>query len=77
MDPFTKQPHSAQYKNLLATRQKLPLYKEMEGFMRMVSPMPRLRISSRTPLVYGAPNHLIVAGEPGSGKTTQYASRSP
>ena len=37
LNPFTKQPHSAQYKKILETRKKLPVYGQMDDFMRIVS----------------------------------------
>ena len=37
MNPFTKQPHSAQYKKILAGRKKLPVFAQMTEFYKMVS----------------------------------------
>jgi pre-mRNA-splicing factor ATP-dependent RNA helicase DHX15/PRP43 len=37
MNPFTKQPHSAQYKKILAGRKKLPVFAQMAEFYKMVS----------------------------------------
>jgi hypothetical protein len=37
VNPFTKQPHSAQYKKILALRRKLPVYAQMAEFYEMVS----------------------------------------
>ncbi|KAJ6455675.1 hypothetical protein C8R45DRAFT_1035335 [Mycena sanguinolenta] len=35
-NPFTKQPHSAQYKKILEARKKLPVYTQMDDFYKMV-----------------------------------------
>jgi pre-mRNA-splicing factor ATP-dependent RNA helicase DHX15/PRP43 len=35
-NPFTKQPHSAQYKEILEARKKLPVYGQMDEFFQMV-----------------------------------------
>lgn len=37
LNPFTKQPHSAQYKKILAGRKKLPVFAQMAEFYKMVS----------------------------------------
>lgn len=37
INPFTKQPLSAQYKKILETRKKLPVYAQMDDFYKMVS----------------------------------------
>lgn len=37
VNPFTKAPHTAQYKKILAARKKLPVYAQMEEFYKMVS----------------------------------------
>jgi hypothetical protein len=37
VNPFTKQPHSAQYKKILESRKKLPVFNQMEEFMEIVS----------------------------------------
>jgi hypothetical protein len=34
VNPFTKQPHSAQYKNILEARKKLPVYARWTNFSR-------------------------------------------
>ena len=36
VNPFTKVPHTPQYKKLLDTRKKLPLYAQMDAFYKMV-----------------------------------------
>ena len=37
INPFTKQPHSSQYKKILESRKKLPVFNQMEEFMDIVS----------------------------------------
>lgn len=37
-NPFTNNPHSSQYKKILETRKKLPVYAQMEEFYKAVSP---------------------------------------
>ncbi|KAF7363353.1 putative pre-mRNA-splicing factor ATP-dependent RNA helicase prp43 [Mycena sanguinolenta] len=41
INPFTKQPHSAQYKKILEARKKLPVYAQMDDFYKMVSAVAR------------------------------------
>ncbi|KAG5638130.1 hypothetical protein H0H81_001733 [Sphagnurus paluster] len=36
VNPFTKQPHSAQYQKILEARRKLPVYAKMDEFFQMV-----------------------------------------
>ena len=36
-NPFTKQPHSSQYKTILEGRKKLPMFAQMAEFYKMVS----------------------------------------
>ena len=36
-NPFTKQPHSAQYRKILESRKKLPVFAQMDEFYKMVS----------------------------------------
>ncbi|KAJ7172577.1 P-loop containing nucleoside triphosphate hydrolase protein [Mycena filopes] len=55
VNPFTKQPHSAQYKKILATRKKLPVYAQMDDFFKM----------------FTENQIIVMVGETGSGKTTQ------
>ena len=38
MNPFTRQPHSPQYKKILEGRKKLPVFGQMAEFLRMVRP---------------------------------------
>ncbi|KAI3611400.1 atp-dependent rna helicase prp43 [Moniliophthora roreri] len=55
INPFTKQPHTPQYKKILETRKKLPVYGQMDGFLTMFSNN----------------QIIVLVGETGSGKTTQ------
>ena len=43
LNPFTKQPHSAQYKKILEQRKKLPVYGQMDDFFKIVSSAHRTR----------------------------------
>ncbi|KAJ7632521.1 P-loop containing nucleoside triphosphate hydrolase protein [Roridomyces roridus] len=54
-NPFTKQPHSAQYKKILEARKKLPVYAQMDEFYK----------------VFTDNQIIVMVGETGSGKTTQ------
>ncbi|KAJ7452520.1 P-loop containing nucleoside triphosphate hydrolase protein [Mycena galericulata] len=54
-NPFTKQPHSAQYKKILEARKKLPVYTQMDDFYKMFTDN----------------QIIVMVGETGSGKTTQ------
>lgn len=36
MNPFTRQPHSPQYKKILEGRKKLPVFGQMDEFLKMV-----------------------------------------
>jgi len=40
VNPFNKQPHTAQYKKILEARKKLPVYAQMTEFYEMVSILP-------------------------------------
>ncbi|GLB45409.1 putative P-loop containing nucleoside triphosphate hydrolase protein [Lyophyllum shimeji] len=55
INPFTKQPLSAQYKRILEVRNKLPVYAKMDEFFQMFSEN----------------QIIVMVGETGSGKTTQ------
>ncbi|KAF8885213.1 P-loop containing nucleoside triphosphate hydrolase protein [Infundibulicybe gibba] len=55
VNPFTKQPLSPQYKKILETRKKLPVFSQMDEFYNMFS---KHQI-------------IVMVGETGSGKTTQ------
>ncbi|KAH9927562.1 P-loop containing nucleoside triphosphate hydrolase protein [Fomitopsis serialis] len=55
VNPFSKQPHSAQYKKILEMRKKLPVFAQMHEFLNMFS----------------ANQIIVMVGETGSGKTTQ------
>lgn len=37
VNPFTKQPHSGQYKKILEARKKLPVFAQMDEFLKIVS----------------------------------------
>ncbi|KAH9942613.1 P-loop containing nucleoside triphosphate hydrolase protein [Amylocystis lapponica] len=55
VNPFTKQPHTPQYKKILNTRKKLPVFAQMDEFLRM----------------FTNNQIIVMVGETGSGKTTQ------
>ncbi|KAI8977852.1 pre-mRNA-splicing factor ATP-dependent RNA helicase PRP43 [Trametes punicea] len=55
VNPFTKKPHSAQYKKILDMRKKLPVFGQMDEFLKMFS----------------SHQIIVMVGETGSGKTTQ------
>lgn len=55
VNPFTKQPHSAQYKKILEARKKLPVFAQIEEFFKM----------------FNEHQIIVMVGETGSGKTTQ------
>ncbi|KAG9316237.1 P-loop containing nucleoside triphosphate hydrolase protein [Chiua virens] len=55
MNPFTKVPHTSQYKKILEARRKLPVYAQMDEFLKM----------------FNANQIIVMVGETGSGKTTQ------
>ncbi|KAF8344416.1 P-loop containing nucleoside triphosphate hydrolase protein [Amanita rubescens] len=55
INPFTKQPHTSQYRNILETRRKLPVFTQMDDFYKMFSEN----------------QIIVMVGETGSGKTTQ------
>ncbi|KAJ3812817.1 P-loop containing nucleoside triphosphate hydrolase protein [Lentinula aff. lateritia] len=55
LNPFTKLPHSAQYRNILEARYTLPVYSQMDEFLEIFS-------TNQT---------IVMVGETGSGKTTQ------
>ncbi|VDB91705.1 unnamed protein product [Peniophora sp. CBMAI 1063] len=55
VNPFTKQPHTPQYKKILEARQKLPVYAQMDEFYKMFTDN----------------QIIVMVGETGSGKTTQ------
>ncbi|KAG1885070.1 P-loop containing nucleoside triphosphate hydrolase protein [Suillus subluteus] len=55
LNPFTKQPHTAQYKKILEARNMLPVFAQMSDFYKM----------------FNKNQIIIVVGETGSGKTTQ------
>ncbi|KAG1722881.1 P-loop containing nucleoside triphosphate hydrolase protein [Suillus paluster] len=55
LNPFTKQPHTAQYKNILEARRKLPVFAQMTEFYK----------------IFNKHQIIVIVGETGSGKTTQ------
>ncbi|KAJ6596796.1 P-loop containing nucleoside triphosphate hydrolase protein [Mycena vulgaris] len=55
VNPFTKQPHSAQYRKILEARKKLPVFAQMDDFFKM----------------FTNNQIIVMVGETGSGKTTQ------
>ncbi|KIM37497.1 hypothetical protein M413DRAFT_448548 [Hebeloma cylindrosporum] len=55
VNPFTKQPHSGQYKKILEARKKLPVFAQMDEFMK----------------IFSENQVIVMVGETGSGKTTQ------
>ncbi|KZV63050.1 pre-mRNA-splicing factor ATP-dependent RNA helicase PRP43 [Peniophora sp. CONT] len=55
VNPFTKQPHTPQYKKILEARKKLPVYAQMDEFYKMFTDN----------------QIIVMVGETGSGKTTQ------
>ncbi|XP_006457150.1 hypothetical protein AGABI2DRAFT_79146 [Agaricus bisporus var. bisporus H97] len=55
LNPFTKKPHTTQYKTILETRKKLPVYGQMEEFLE----------------IFNKNQIMVMVGETGSGKTTQ------
>ncbi|KAG2071377.1 P-loop containing nucleoside triphosphate hydrolase protein [Suillus decipiens] len=55
LNPFTKQPHTAQYKKILQARSMLPVFAQMSEFYKILN---KHQI-------------IILVGETGSGKTTQ------
>lgn len=61
VNPFTKKPHTAQYKKILEARKKLPVYNQMDEFMK----------------IFSENQVIVMVGETGSGKTTQCVPRFP
>ncbi|KAG0695850.1 P-loop containing nucleoside triphosphate hydrolase protein [Suillus ampliporus] len=55
LNPFTKQPHTAQYKKILEARKKLPVFAQMTEFYK----------------IFHKHKIIVIVGETGSGKTTQ------
>jgi len=55
INPYTNQPYSQTYLNILETRRKLPVWKQKSDFLHQLA-------ASQT---------LVLVGETGSGKTTQ------
>ena len=57
INPYTNEPYSRTYLNILETRRKLPVWKQKSDFLHQLA-------ASQT---------LVLVGETGSGKTTQMA----
>ncbi|KIO00628.1 hypothetical protein M404DRAFT_152126 [Pisolithus tinctorius Marx 270] len=55
VNPFTKALHTPQYRKILETRKKLPVYSQMDRFLKM----------------FKDNQIIVIVGETGSGKTTQ------
>ncbi|KAG2368920.1 P-loop containing nucleoside triphosphate hydrolase protein [Suillus spraguei] len=55
LNPFTKQPHTVQYKKILEARKKLPVFAQMTEFYK----------------IFNKHQIIVMVGETGSGKTTQ------
>ncbi|TFK79631.1 P-loop containing nucleoside triphosphate hydrolase protein [Polyporus arcularius HHB13444] len=55
INPFNKRPHSPQYKKILEARKKLPVFGQMDEFLKM----------------FTENQIIVMVGETGSGKTTQ------
>ena len=75
-NPFTKQPHSSQYKELLEARKKLPVFQQMNELMKtvcygFVSMNKLCHIADFINFQLAANQVFVVAAETGSGKTTQ------
>ncbi|KAI6021018.1 hypothetical protein EDC04DRAFT_392333 [Pisolithus marmoratus] len=58
INPFTKAYHTPQYQKILQARRKLPVYSQMDQFLKMFSEN----------------QIIVMVGETGSGKTTQLVS---
>ena len=59
MNPFNKQPHTAQYKKILETRKKLPVYGQMSEFYEMVSVLPRSDVQGEVRTCFRAPQENL------------------
>ncbi|KAH6879690.1 pre-mRNA-splicing factor ATP-dependent RNA helicase PRP43 [Coprinopsis sp. MPI-PUGE-AT-0042] len=55
VNPFTQQPHTAQYRKILEARKKLPVFAQMDEFLTM----------------FNENQIIVMVGETGAGKTTQ------
>ncbi|KAF8200157.1 P-loop containing nucleoside triphosphate hydrolase protein [Pholiota molesta] len=55
VNPFTTQPHSQQYKEILIGRKTLPVFAQMDEFLQ----------------IFNDNQIIVMVGEPGSGKSTQ------
>ncbi|KAH9167219.1 P-loop containing nucleoside triphosphate hydrolase protein [Lactarius sanguifluus] len=76
-NPFTRLPHSPQYRKILEARKKLPVFAQMDEFYKMGAKEPAPQVAPGIPCVANAPakftKHqiIVMVGETGSGKTTQ------
>ncbi|KAF8840453.1 P-loop containing nucleoside triphosphate hydrolase protein [Paxillus ammoniavirescens] len=61
LNPFTKLPHTPQYKKILDARRKLPVYAQMDDFTGILTTYPQ----------FDQNQIIVMVGETGSGKTTQ------
>src|SRR5712671_5018036 len=90
-NPFTRLPHSSQYFKILEARKKLPVFAQMDEFYKMVSRAPPFVCKgaahqiapeikayvTNSPAKFTKHQIIVMVGETGSGKTTQYAHISP
>lgn len=58
-NPFTLRPHSQRYADILQVRKGLPVHQQMDEFLDM----------------FNKNQFVVMVGETGSGKTTQYVSQ--
>lgn len=64
--------HSAQYKKILESRKTLPIFAQMEEFLKMVGVYASASSALIVPLGQFSENQTtIMVGETGSGKSTQ------
>jgi pre-mRNA-splicing factor ATP-dependent RNA helicase DHX15/PRP43 len=82
-NPFTRLPHSPQYHKILEARKNLPVFAQMDKFYDIVSsalrpgPLLEPRPYVANALVKFTKHQIVVIeGETGTGKTTQYAHLS-
>ena len=70
INPFTKQPHTKQYHTILEARKKLPVYAQMDDFLKIVSHDP-VRFEEGLRML------LLVIGRPSSAITFPLLARIP
>ena len=82
-NPFTRLPHSPRYHQILETRKKLPVFVQMDGFYKLVSirTRPKSLVESKPHVANASAKFtkhqiIVIVGETGTGKTTQYAHLS-